>query len=874
MPQIIKDKRFIVLFSIIIFLIVGGFCFWNLNLKSVSVSAAGENWLTGWGYRKLITVNNASTSLTDYQVKVDISNSFYNETGLIDSWHMNEASGTVASDTSGSSNNGAVTGTTVVAGRYGNARSFSGSSKVQMASPVLTGTGDFTIESWIYPTVSGGTDYITGNYGLSNTGGLEFYKNGASNFFGVYIGGQSITSSTAVNLNAWNHVVVTRTSGAGVLYLNGVACGSGTISNSIVGSLNWTIGNGPDYTSEAFDGNIDEVKVYNRALLASEISAQYNAPKARLDYGDIRFTSSNGNTELPYWMEKDGTFWVKVPSLVSGNNTIYMYYSNSSALTTANGDNTFVFFDDFAGTTVNASKWVKTDASGYISQNGVLTISNGTAVWGGVEMHSVPNFNRADGLVVQGRYKSTMVTGASYKDTTMLWVKDSGAGVSYTDYIYAFYPYEYSGAVFAMYEDGTNRTPVSGTFTANTQYVFRQIVDTNTGAITQSSADGGLTWTTNYTSTYSTETPFKVGFTHYQGGNVLIDDVIVRKYVSSEPTTSFGVEEASVCSATGGTVTQVGGYCVHTFTTSGTFVPNGNLNLEYLVVAGGGGGGAGAGGGGGGGGFKTGALTVPNSSIPVTVGAGGDAPLWASGSTAACDKPFFLYFATHDIHVPRVPNDSFRNSSQCGLRCDAIQEFDWSVGQVMETLDRLKLTNDTLLIVTSDNGPVVDDGYADGSVEKLNGHTPAGPLKGGKYSLYEGGTRMPFIARWPGRIKPGVSDVLVCQVDFLASFAALAGQKIDASAGPDSLNVLPALLGESKKGREYLVEHAGGLALRKGEWKLIPKRTQAKKEIPTELYNLKSDIGETKNVAAENPKMVEEMTAELEKVKSAGRSRA
>jgi len=238
------------------------------------------------------------------------------------------------------------------------------------------------------------------------------------------------------------------------------------------------------------------------------------------------------------------------------------------------------------------------------------------------------------------------------------------------------------------------------------------------------------------------------------------------------------------------------------------------------------------------------------------------------------DKPFFLYFATHDIHVPRVPNDSFRNSSQCGLRCDAIQEFDWSVGQVMETLDRLKLTNDTLLIVTSDNGPVVDDGYADGSVEKLNGHTPAGPLKGGKYSLYEGGTRMPFIARWPGRIKPGVSDVLVCQVDFLASFAALAGQKIDASAGPDSLNVLPALLGESKKGREYLVEHAGGLALRKGEWKLIPKRMQAKKEIPTELYNLKSDIGETKNIAAENQKIVDEMTAELEKVKSEGRSRA
>ena len=237
------------------------------------------------------------------------------------------------------------------------------------------------------------------------------------------------------------------------------------------------------------------------------------------------------------------------------------------------------------------------------------------------------------------------------------------------------------------------------------------------------------------------------------------------------------------------------------------------------------------------------------------------------------DKPFFLYFATHDIHVPRVPNDSFRNSSQCGLRCDAIQEFDWSVGQVMETLDRLKLANDTLLIVTSDNGPVVDDGYADGSVEKLNGHTPAGPLKGGKYSLYEGGTRLPFIARWPGRIKPGVSDALICQVDFLASFAALTGQPIDTEAGPDSFNVLPALLGESKKGRDHLVEHAQGLAIRKGDWKLIPKQTQGKNAIQQELYNLRGDLGETKNVAAENQEVVDEMTALFDKVRSAGRSR-
>jgi len=280
-------------------------------------------------------------------------------------------------------------------------------------------------------------------------------------------------------------------------------------------------------------------------------------------------------------------------------------------------------------------------------------------------------------------------------------------------------------------------------------------------------------------------------------------------------------------------------------------------------------------------------MTIVNGISRIGYMSGGKAALWEDEKIAETitkkatgfierskDKPFFLYFATHDIHVPRVPNDTFRGSSGCGLRCDAIQEFDWSVGQVMATLDRLKLTSNTLVIVTSDNGPVVDDGYADGATENLNGHKPAGPLKGGKYSLYEGGTRLPFIARWPGRIKPGVSDALVCQVDFLASFAAMTGQQIDTAAGPDSFNVLPALLGDSKKGREYLVEHAQGQALRKGEWKLIPRQTQGKKAIQTELYNLKEDLGETKNVAAENQGIVEEMGAVLQKFKSAGRTRS
>jgi arylsulfatase A-like enzyme len=237
------------------------------------------------------------------------------------------------------------------------------------------------------------------------------------------------------------------------------------------------------------------------------------------------------------------------------------------------------------------------------------------------------------------------------------------------------------------------------------------------------------------------------------------------------------------------------------------------------------------------------------------------------------DCPFFLYFATHDVHVPRVPHKRFKGASQCGVRGDAIAQLDWSVGQVLAALDRLKLTNDTLVIFSSDNGPVVDDGYADGAVKDLNGHKPAGPLRGGKYSLYEGGTREPFIARWPAKIKPGTSDALVCLIDLPATFAALVKQDLPAEAAPDSFNVLSALTGASRTGRDHLVEHAGGLAIRKGPWKFIPARPKAKPPARDELFNLADDLGETKNVAAGHPEKVKELRELLQSIRKKGRSR-
>ncbi|MFO0909027.1 MAG: arylsulfatase [Isosphaeraceae bacterium] len=230
---------------------------------------------------------------------------------------------------------------------------------------------------------------------------------------------------------------------------------------------------------------------------------------------------------------------------------------------------------------------------------------------------------------------------------------------------------------------------------------------------------------------------------------------------------------------------------------------------------------------------------------------------------ASKDRPFFLELATHDIHVPRLPHPRFHGLTGMGPRGDAIAEFDATVGTVLDTLDRLGLREKTLVILSSDNGPVVDDGYRDDAVAKRGDHRPAGPLRGGKYSLFEGGTRVPFLVRWPGRIKPGDSSALVCQVDFLASLARLVGQSLPAEAAPDSADVLDALLGQSPTGRAELVEHAGRLAIRVGPWKYIPAGRGPKRLANTDvesgndpapqLYNLSDDLGETRNLAESSP---------------------
>jgi arylsulfatase A-like enzyme len=289
-------------------------------------------------------------------------------------------------------------------------------------------------------------------------------------------------------------------------------------------------------------------------------------------------------------------------------------------------------------------------------------------------------------------------------------------------------------------------------------------------------------------------------------------------------------------------------------------------------------------------------MTIVNGISRIGWMKGGRAARWVDEDTADVlvrkaqaflerhrEQPFFLYLATHDIHVPRAPHARFAGRSGLGPRGDVILQLDWTVGAVLDALDRLKLAGRTLVIVTSDNGPVVDDGYRDQAVELLGGHRPAGPLRGGKYSAFDGGTRVPFLVRWPGRVKPGVSDALVSQVDLLASLGRLVGQPLQAPDGPDSFDVLPALLGDSRDGRAHVVEQAGTLSLVRGQWKLIAPSegaafdrntsTELGNDPRPQLYDLTADLAEKRNVAAEHPEVVRKLSDELTRIRQAGRSR-
>ncbi len=257
-------------------------------------------------------------------------------------------------------------------------------------------------------------------------------------------------------------------------------------------------------------------------------------------------------------------------------------------------------------------------------------------------------------------------------------------------------------------------------------------------------------------------------------------------------------------------------------------------------------------------------------------------------------QPFFLYFPLTAPHYPVVPAPAFKGKSQAGEYGDFVAQVDWSVGQVLDALQRTGVADHTLVIFTSDNGPEVTGEVNPGVYDRIQryGHDSMGGLRGAKRDLWEGGHRVPFIACWQGRIKPGtVSDEVICHVDLMATVAAILGVKLPDNAGEDSDNILPALLGQrlDKPLREATVHHSGRghFAIRKGDWVLIDFPTGDdnrepewfKRESgyqphhqPGELFNLRLDPAERRNLYAEHPDKVRELKDLLERYKRDGRS--
>ena len=247
------------------------------------------------------------------------------------------------------------------------------------------------------------------------------------------------------------------------------------------------------------------------------------------------------------------------------------------------------------------------------------------------------------------------------------------------------------------------------------------------------------------------------------------------------------------------------------------------------------------------------------------------------------DEPFFMYFATNDVHVPRFPHPRFRDKSTMGLRGAAIAQFDWSVGEIMRALKEAGIADNTLVILSSDNGPVVDDGYQDQAEELLNGHRPTGPFRGNKYSAFEGGTMIPAIVSWPKGIaaRGEENNVLMSQIDWMASLGALIGARMPEGSAPDSYDRLGNLLGTDATDRPWVIEQSVDhtLSVRTPDWKFIEASDGAKMitwgpKIETgyskepSLYNMKEDVSEQENVAAQHPKKVFAMQTLLRKVRN------
>jgi len=247
-------------------------------------------------------------------------------------------------------------------------------------------------------------------------------------------------------------------------------------------------------------------------------------------------------------------------------------------------------------------------------------------------------------------------------------------------------------------------------------------------------------------------------------------------------------------------------------------------------------------------------------------------------------KPFFLYMAFSAPHTPYLPSSLFQGQSGAGDYGEFVTMVDAEVGEILSALDRNGFAKNTLVVFTSDNGAR----WTPEEIEHF-GHRANLDNRGQKSDAYEGGHRIPFLVRWPGKVQPGsTSNELGCLVDLMATCAAAAGVRLPENAADDSFNLLPAFLSEHRSTpiRDSVVHHSGSgmFAIRSGDWKLIeglgsggftpPQRIKPKPGQPTgQLYNLATDRGEMQNVYAQHPDVVRSLNDKLERIRRDGRSR-
>ena len=238
------------------------------------------------------------------------------------------------------------------------------------------------------------------------------------------------------------------------------------------------------------------------------------------------------------------------------------------------------------------------------------------------------------------------------------------------------------------------------------------------------------------------------------------------------------------------------------------------------------------------------------------------------------EEPFFLFYTLQQPHVPRTPHPRFEGSSGMGPRGDVIIEADWCIGEMYKYLEDEGLIDNTIIIISSDNGPVLNDGYYDEAVEKLGEHDPFGGLRGGKYSLFEAGTRVPFITYWKGKIKPQVSDELVTQIDFLESFSSLIGSDITSKDGIDLSDVF--FRNEGKGRTEFVLEATSRTAFRQNNWVMIPpyKGSPFNESVNIEvgnsekylLFNLDRDVSQEYDLSNEYPEKLDDMIKRYQEI--------